>query len=210
MTTVKVCKMCNVGKPFSDFYKKLNGKFGLTANCKPCSKEYNKQFKGYNLIAAQKYREKNREVIRKKLNERYHADPAKANAQSRKSRLKNYDKYLETYYAYREKNKERIKAKRKLRAQKNPEKCALSALKRRVDVKQRTPAWVNMDKIKEIYLERDRLNKEAGYIKYHVDHIVPLKSDIVSGLHTESNLRVVLASENLAKHNKFKENLLCL
>ena len=60
---------------------------------------------------------------------------------------------------------------------------------------QRTPAWADLPKIKEIYA--------ACPSGYHVDHIVPLQGTNVSGFHVEYNLQYLPAKENLAKHNKF-------
>lgn len=57
------------------------------------------------------------------------------------------------------------------------------------------PSWANEDKIKEIYK-----NCPVGY---HVDHIFPLQSDWVCGLHVENNLQCIPAKENLSKNNKF-------
>lgn len=64
------------------------------------------------------------------------------------------------------------------------------------------PGWADMDKIQQVYIERDRVTKETG-IPHHVDHIVPICGDRVCGLHNEFNVRVITKTENLKKSNKF-------
>tara|TARA_B100000287_G_C20525872_1_gene738825 strand:+ start:141 stop:785 length:645 start_codon:yes stop_codon:yes gene_type:complete len=54
-------------------------------------------------------------------------------------------------------------------------------------------------KIKNIYEEKDLLNLNAGYIKYHVDHIIPLSR---GGAHHPNNLQILKAEENLKKGSK--------
>jgi hypothetical protein len=67
--------------------------------------------------------------------------------------------------------------------------------KRRASIASSTPKWADLEAIKLIYK-----NCPAGY---HVDHIIPLQGDIVSGLHIETNLQYLKASDNIAKSNKY-------
>ena len=69
-----------------------------------------------------------------------------------------------------------------------------SRLREIAEIRQR-PKWADLKKIMEIYV-----NRPEGY---HVDHIIPLRGKLVSGLHVESNLQYLPALENMKKHNKF-------
>ena len=101
---------------------------------------------------------------------------------------------------YRKKNKEQT-LKRIARWRKNnPHKVAEYTDRRCTYLKEAKPSWANDDAIKEIYLERDRLNA-LGEDVYHVDHIIPLLGENVCGLHCEDNLQVLTAEGNLKKRN---------
>jgi len=81
--------------------------------------------------------------------------------------------------------------------------CALVA-KRRADKLQRTPPWLTGEQLtamNKLYKQASWLTKVTG-VKWHVDHIVPLKGKNVSGLHIPDNLQVIPARENLKKSNK--------
>lgn len=65
-----------------------------------------------------------------------------------------------------------------------------------------TPRWANKFFIDEAYHLAALRTKTLGF-KWHVDHIVPLKSKIVCGFHTEVNLRVIPGTENIRKGNRF-------
>ena len=67
--------------------------------------------------------------------------------------------------------------------------------KRRASKLQRTPAWADLEAIKQFYL-----NCPKGY---HVDHIVPLQGVNVSGFHVLNNLQYLTAFENNSKGNKY-------
>lgn len=59
----------------------------------------------------------------------------------------------------------------------------------------RVPKWADLKQIAEIY---DNCPKG-----YHVDHILPLKGELVSGLHVPTNLQYLTEEDNLKKGNKY-------
>lgn len=59
----------------------------------------------------------------------------------------------------------------------------------------RIPAWSQKELIEQFYN-----NCPDGY---HVDHIIPLKGDTVSGLHVIENLQYLTITDNLKKSNKY-------
>jgi len=77
----------------------------------------------------------------------------------------------------------------------------------RVSIKRRHKeakvAWGDTTAIRLLYKEMRRLNKEAGYVKYHVDHVIPMHHPLVCGLHVETNLQIILATVNERKGNSF-------
>lgn len=68
-----------------------------------------------------------------------------------------------------------------------------------------TPAWANKFFIEEAYdlAARRTAMKCGGIEKWEVDHVVPLKSRLVCGLHVENNLQVIPALVNRSKSNRF-------
>lgn len=69
------------------------------------------------------------------------------------------------------------------------------------------PAWAKLPavrkKIVEIYMRAQFLSLKTGR-KHEVDHIVPLYSKKVCGLHVPSNLQILTKTKNQAKSNIFR------
>jgi hypothetical protein len=79
----------------------------------------------------------------------------------------------------------------------NPGKSNAGVQARRAAKASRTPSWSDDSAIRAVY----ELAQEAGLT---VDHIVPLRGRLVSGLHVENNLQLLTLAENVRKGNKFR------
>lgn len=97
--------------------------------------------------------------------------------------------------AYREANRERYNEHSKNHYYKNrTERIRYINAHRKGRLKEATPIWADKIAIRKFYVECP-----AGY---HVDHIIPLHGELVSGLHVIENLQYLPAEENLKKGNK--------
>jgi hypothetical protein len=66
---------------------------------------------------------------------------------------------------------------------------------REIAESRQTPKWANREKIRSFYINRPE--------DCHVDHIIPLRGKLVSGLHVETNLQYLPIKENMKKHNTY-------
>ena len=171
---MKACKKCQKVKPLSSFSKNERYADGYVTWCKECHREANKAW-----YAENKQRNNLRAI-----------EWAKSNPEATKAAQKRYNK----------KNKERRAAKHLEWAQANRSKRNAAAARRKSKKLRATPTWANKDAITRIYAEAMRQQEETG-IRKHVDHIVPLQSKIVCGLHVESNLQILDGAENESKRN---------
>lgn len=119
---------------------------------------------------------------------------------------KNSDKCRESSRIYRIENPERVKQYNRKYSKENLAYFNEYSNRRYILKMNRIPKWADLNKIKEIYAEASHISQETG-IKHHVDHYYPLQGKLVSGLHVPENLRIIPASENLAKNNKHPDEL---
>jgi hypothetical protein len=121
----------------------------------------------------------------------------------------NRDRELQRFKEYRQNNRGRILQRHKEYHQNNPDKVRAKSAHRRATKRNATPPWVDKAVIEAIYAEALWLQDFTGE-PYHVDHIVPLKSDFVCGLHVPANLQTLPGVENIAKSNRsWPEQLSC-
>lgn len=73
---------------------------------------------------------------------------------------------------------------------------------RRAIKRKAMPVWADKVRISAIYMKASKLSQGSN-TKHHVDHIVPLISPIICGLHIPSNLQILTETENLKKGNRF-------
>lgn len=219
---MKTCSKCKIEKPLDSFSR--NG-IKRRSHCKPCMLEYKR---ANNDVIRNKYREwvkanaddvaskkrayrqenkdkihaarriyedKNKEIIAEKRRQYYEAN---------KERIAEYSKarypLLREYHrinnkAWHERNREHRDAYIREYRQNNKVAKAKSERRRISSKLKATPKWADLDAIKAIY----DLADEIGGV--HVDHIVPLRSKLVCGLHVHHNLQILSPKENMAKGN---------
>jgi hypothetical protein len=118
--------------------------------------------------------------------------------QAKTYRQENRDKILD----YFQQNKEKIAETKKEWRKQNPHKNAEYCSKRKAVKLKAVPGWYDHEKVLAVRTEVLKLVEETG-VEYHVDHIIPLQSDFVCGLHWHGNMQILTAAENVSKHNKW-------
>ena len=185
---MKVCSKCKELKAVELFSKNRTKKHGLQNQCKSCMKAAAAVNKEYIRAAQKEYYEANKEKLLGNMKVYYASNKEKFNASSK---------------AWKKANREKVSAYNREYSQANPGKVNARTAKRRAAKLQRTPEWACLDSIKEFYTCAKDLQELTG-IEFQVDHIVPLQGELVSGLHVETNLQILTASENSSKSNAFE------
>jgi len=175
---VKTCSSCHKEKALSEFAK--NGKY---------------------------YRNKCKVCTRPQINAWYVDNKEAHLANTAKWAAANKDKRKAIFSKYREANLESCRKRCREWQKKNPDRTTAAVAKRRAAKLNATPNWLTQehhDQIKLIYAHAKECEILTGD-KYHVDHIVPLQGENVSGLHVPWNLQVLPADINIKKSNSYGE-----
>jgi hypothetical protein len=217
----KRCIRCNLSKPLTKFSKASRSKDGLYHLCRDCKSIEAADYYAANSdkvkARVRAYDKKNREKVLAKKRKYYadhvdeiskkHKDKVAANPGYRKEYYDawyaaNRDKQLPKLREYTRNNREAANKRNREWNKRNRSYWNNLLAKRRAALLQATPSWADLDKIEAFYIEAARLTKETG-VPHHVDHIVPLQSKWVCGLHCEFNLQILPGIENIRKSNKF-------
>lgn len=207
---MKTCTKCGIEKPKSEYSNDAKKRDGLRPSCKECSRKYlqshraTPEGKTAHLQSSTEYFAKNKDRIlangklarienpskERELRKRY---VIRAKKNKRDWDAKNKERVI----AYREKNKALIASRSREYRLANPAKAKAIKARYRAAKLRATPGWANMDMVGAWYM------LAAATPGTHVDHIVPLVSKLVCGLHCEANLQLLTGPENQRKGNRF-------
>ncbi len=177
-----ICTKCNKLVPLNRLIKDMTLKFNVKKVCLPCNSKTSREF--------------------------YNNNVDKCIERTKKWRGENKEHRAEYEKAYSAKNAERKKASQRERYKRNPLPL-IQKVKERADAeKLATPIWANKDYI-SLWYKLAKIEQERTGMKIHVDHIIPLISDVVCGLHCEDNFQLLTAGDNIRKGRKFNSDGSC-
>ena len=172
----KTCSKCSMNKPHSAFKLFRRSSDGLAAWCIVCHATASR--------------------------EHYLQNKAARNETARAWAAANPEKARKASNDYHHRNKADRAQRAKEWGERNKDLRRATTAKRKAALLMATPAWADMAAIADVYKLAVRVQKESG-IRMHVDHVVPLQSKYVCGLHIAANLRVLPGAENESKKNRF-------
>ena len=173
--------------------------------CPECRKEnsrrWNKQNPERKKENSKRWREQNLERSRE-IDRRWKSkNVEKGRENARKWYKQNTDQTKEKRQIRREKTVEHDRRMARDWKKNNPDKVNALLAKRYAAKKQAIAPWADLEAIQQIYTDAANLTRSTG-IPHHVDHVYPLQSDYMCGLHVETNLQILTQTENSSKGNR--------
>jgi hypothetical protein len=192
--TAKICSRCKRDLPLDQFYKDAR-KPNRRAHCRDCCNRARKaarenatpEEQKRALEMARQWKLDNAERTAKVKRAWDAANPEKAAESSRKASTK-YRASNGAVFSARLLPHRFRRSKRK-----RPPKAELKIV----------PAWADFAQIDEVYrLCAERNASDVDGVEWQVDHIVPLQSSAVCGLHVQDNLSIIPKRQNIVKGNR--------
>lgn len=190
---MKTCTKCHQEKQLIEFHKNSSRSDGYSERCKACEKERK----------AKSYLENRENILAKQTTYNQNNKSAKS-LYDKEYRLQNTEKLKVKNKKSYEDNKQQVLERSKIWKKNNPAKVILKNARKRASKLKAMPSWLTKDHktFIEIQYQMASLLTERFGIEFHVDHIDPLKSKYLSGLHVPWNLQVIPAADNIRKSNK--------
>lgn len=139
------------------------------------------------------YRKRNKEYLNNYWRNRHHSNSAYKNW---------YVRYRKQYYLT---NRTIILSKAKYYRIHNPDKVAANTSQRRSSKNRAVPLWFEKELVDNIYTKAQELSNTLN-CNIQVDHIIPLNSPTVCGLHCWTNLQLLEQSLNGSKGNNYQSD----
>lgn len=183
---------------------------------KAASARYSKKNKEKQSARNKAYYAADREGQKRRAQAWRDANKDRAKATTKAWRQLNKVRHLEALKAWRRRNKRRLREQRKVayelkgdaeragaRRWKRRNPAVVNALNaKRIAAKLRAiPSWADLSRIEDFYRGARELTAQTGIV-HHVDHVIPLVSPYVCGLHCEANLEVLTGPANQSKSNR--------
>ena len=135
----------------------------------------------------------------------YKKDPRSKQQSNSKSYQKNRKAHTDRCRLWVKSNPGKSREHKNKWKSKNQSSVTAGTAKRRASKMKRTPPWLSksqMLEIRHVYKSARLLSIQTG-VAHHVDHIIPLQGELVSGLHVPWNLQVLTAFDNASKGNTY-------
>lgn len=194
ITGMVYCTSClrYLPKSVEFFYKKELQDGYFKGTCINCRKERGSEA----VLSSEEKRNKRKERAKKWVDE--NKDRHIENGRRWKNKNKHLVKLMAIEYDKKPETKQARKAAAKRRYMLNPEKYRSKASESHRRIRKARPLWYDRERIeiRKLYLEASKLGLQ-------VDHIVPINSSLVCGLHCLANLRLLSATENQSKSNRW-------
>jgi post-segregation antitoxin (ccd killing protein) len=185
-------KTYNTGKPCKHGH--LSNRYASTAICVECVKLQSTAWRIANpekhSASMQKWIDGNRELHGTRVKRWQEANKDKVRADAK---------------AWVKANPEKVKAKHLRHIKKHPDAYTARSVASVARRAKRVPQWLTSDDkwmMRQAYNLAKLRTQLFGFV-WEVDHIIPLRGELVSGLHVPTNLQVIPKSENRSKKNHY-------
>lgn len=177
----KLCPKCNTIKDFQNFSKNQKGEFGLYTYCKPCCKEFKKEYRKANSDKIKKYKQRVRTRESQREKERYQNDPEYRNKRLSQNRIRRRQEPAKQQIKFKLKTDVQYKLKKVLR---NRAWLAIKSVKTKLNIElqkcAKTIELIGCSMVDlKLYIESKFKpgmsweNHGFGDNKWHIDHIIP-------------------------------------